>query len=98
MKKILGIVLLGLLWCNMSFAAEYDGKGELKLSNHAVKYFIIYIRGTSNTPGTFYVTEDGRDVYYWTCPYGQCQPAAKGYESKKCSLFVQCDLYCQLFI
>ena len=95
MKKLFTIVVLSLLWCNFSLADKYTGQGEIKLSDHVILYFIKYLRGTTNTPGTFYITEDGRDLLYWTCPYGQCQPPHKSYETKTCT--AEYDKPCKLF-
>ena len=33
MKKILGIVVLGLLWCNVSFSMSLDYENEIKDKN-----------------------------------------------------------------
>ena len=97
MKKLLGIVVLSLFCCNITLADKYVGKGEIKLSDHVVNYFMQYIRLTTNTPGTFYITEDGLDLDYWTCPYGQCQPPHKSYETKQCEIRYQkpCKLFAQ---
>ena len=44
MKKLLGIVVLGLLWCNVGFAKNVKpGSGPLKLSDDTVKFFHIYL-------------------------------------------------------
>jgi len=95
MKKLLGIVVLGLLWCNLSLADRYTGKGELTISDKVLYYFMVYIRDLKNTPGTFYVTEDGEDLDYWVCPHGQCQPARPHSETKKCEALY--NKPCKLF-
>ena len=71
MKKLLGILVLGLLWCNVGNAGTY-GKGELKLSQATADYFIQYLRGgLTKAPLMFVVTNDGTWSTYWYCPAGQ---------------------------
>ena len=71
MKKFLGIVVLGLLWCNVGNTGTY-GKGELKLSQATADYFIQYLRGgLTKAPLMFVVTNDGTWATYWYCPAGQ---------------------------
>ena len=71
MKKFLGILFLGLLWCNVSNAGTY-GRGELKLSQATADYFIQYLRGgLTKSPLMFVVTNDGTWATYWYCPAGQ---------------------------
>ena len=43
MKKLLAIVVLGLLWCNVSFARIDYGCGPLKFTETAVKHFHEYL-------------------------------------------------------
>ena len=71
MKKLLGIVVLGLLWCNTSNAGKW-GEGELQLTKRMADYFIQFVRGGgSKSPAGFYVTLDGTDAMYWYCASGQ---------------------------
>ena len=71
MKQFLGILFLGLLWCNVGNATTY-GKGELKLSQSTADYFIQYLRGgLTKAPLMFVVTNDGTWATYWYCPAGQ---------------------------
>jgi hypothetical protein len=71
MKKLLGIVVLSLLWCNVGNAGTY-GKGELKLSQATADYFIQYLKGgSSKSPMVFVVTNDGTWATYWYCPAGR---------------------------
>ena len=70
MKKLLGILVLGLMICNTGNAAKY-GEGELKLSPSVVDNFIRYIRGSGNkNPSDFYVTLDGTGYTSWYCAKG----------------------------
>ena len=45
MKKLLGIIVLGLLLSTTSFASTKKGKGEVTIKESTVDYFIEYIRG-----------------------------------------------------
>ena len=68
MKKLLGILVLGLLWCNVGFAGNYIGEGELQLTDRVAHYFVMYIQGEGRKkPMVFYVTEDGNDALYMYC-------------------------------
>ena len=76
MKKLLGIVVFGLL-LNFNAYAAPDGKGEVKLSEDIVKSFIDYIVGdigtqksVFNKPSTFWITIDGSRSYWWYKPQG----------------------------
>ena len=88
MKKLLGIVVLGLLWCNTSNAGSW-GEGELQLKNYIVDYFIEFIRGKgSKSPAGFYVTLDGTDAMYWYCGSGQgnCIEGSASANIKACEI------------
>ena len=76
MKKLLGIVVLGLL-LNFNAYAAPDGKGQIQLSENVVKNFLDYIVGDIGTqkslfnkPGTFWITIDGSGSYWWYNPHG----------------------------
>ena len=76
MKKILGIVVFGLL-LNFNAYAAPDGKGEVQLSEDIVKSFIDYIVGDIGTqksifnkPASFWITIDGSRSYWWFNPQG----------------------------
>ena len=76
MKKLLGIIVLGLL-LNFNAYAAPDGKGEVQLSEDIVKSFIDYIVGdigtqksVFNKPSTFWITIDGSRSYWWFNPQG----------------------------
>ena len=66
MKKLLGIVVLGLLWCNTSFAACLEGDckngyGTYEFENTGDKYVGEHKNGKSHGQGT-YTFADG-DTY-----------------------------------
>ena len=46
MKKLLGILVLGLLWCNVGIAAKYS---KVKLGMGKVDYCNIFIWSMKNT-------------------------------------------------
>jgi len=76
MKKLLGIVVLGLL-LNFNAYAAPDGRGQIKLSEDVVKSFIDYLVGDTGTqksvfnkPSTFWITIDGSRSYWWYKPQG----------------------------
>ena len=83
MKKLLGIVVLGLLWGNTSFAGY--GAGELTMSEGAVLAFQKYLKGKKGKPMRFLISEDGLRTYWWYCPYPQCTPGGDTQEAKICS-------------
>jgi len=71
MKKLLSIIVLGLL-LNFNAYAAPDGKGEVQLSEDVVKSFIDYIVGDIGTqkslfnkPSSFWITIDGSRSYWW---------------------------------
>ncbi len=69
MKKLLGIVVLGLLLSSNAFSKP--GKGELKLEPWAVDYFMKYIRGKhSEAPELFIISNDSSWAIYYYCPDG----------------------------
>ena len=76
MKKLLGIVVLGLL-LNFNAYAAPDGRGQIQLSEDVVKSFIDYLVGDIGTqksifnkPATFWITIDGSRSYWWYNPQG----------------------------
>ena len=83
MKKLLGIVVLGLLWGNTSFAGY--GAGELTMSEGAVLSFQKYLKGKKGKPMRFLISEDGLRTYWWYCPYSRCAPGGDIQEAKICS-------------
>ena len=100
MKKLLGIVVLGLLLSTNAFAGKKWGQGELKLSPNVVKYFIQYLKGShAQSPYLFAVSKDGLGFQYYICSQGlnncsggktrileECEGYSNGVE---CSLFAR---------
>ena len=71
MRKLLGIVALGLLLSINAQAASKWGKGELQLDDFVVEKFIEYLRGnTSKSPYLFAVSIDGWGFNYYYCSAG----------------------------
>ena len=72
MKKLLGIIVLGLLLSGNAYSKSYTGEGEVKLSNQVVSNFQNYIKlkkvkGQKADPGIFMITLDGSNSYYYYC-------------------------------
>jgi hypothetical protein len=87
MKKLLILSIFTILLTLNSYAAT-DGRGEVKLSNNTVQSFLKYLRGKgNNTPMVFYITLDGQNSYYWTCPHGSCRGGNSKDEISKCSIY-----------
>ena len=98
MKKLLGIVVLGLLLSTNAFAVKKWGEGELKLSPKVTNAFIKYIKGShSESPYLFAVSKDGLEFQYYYCSQGlnNCSggdtPILK--ECKNYSNGVECSLF-----
>ena len=75
MKKLLGTVVLFLLFSANVQSASKWGKGELKLSDNVIEKFIQYIKGNaSSSPHKFAVSIDGLGYQYYYCGRGAtCQ-------------------------
>ena len=91
MKKFLKILFISLLCCNVVFAAgKYTGKGELRISDWLIDYFMTYLRTPpGQLPLVFLVGQDstsGEAIYatYWYCPSGNCSITAKAEKIKTC--------------
>ena len=86
MKKILGIIVLSLLFFgNISKAGSMWGEGELQLTRSVVDYFIQFVRGKGNkSPADFYVTLDGTDAMYWYCSAGSCREGSAAQDIRTC--------------
>ena len=85
MKKILGILVLGLFLISSPANAGSYGTGELTLSNTIVDWFIKYLKGGyGKKPMVFLTTKDGRGALYYYCPYSQCAPGNFNIEIKEC--------------
>ena len=96
MKKLFGIVVLGLLFFSPSnVKAGPIGSGELKLKPQAVNAFIQYIQMTDK-PRLFLVPIDGSSAYTWRCPKGvQCVAGGYTKEIGTCERYFKKD--CAVF-
>jgi len=87
MKKFLGILILGLMFCSNAYAR--DGHGDMKFDKYIFKAFVRYIIGEERhgdyekgmdkgKPIIFAVTQSGKYSYSYYCPsdyfkkYGGC--------------------------
>ena len=83
MKKLLGILVLGLLWCNLSFAGVTTGykygKGPLKVSQYVANVIEYFFSGGKMgkfaekqkelwKPGLMVISSDGNDFSYFRHP------------------------------
>jgi len=85
MKKLLGILVLGLMLVSSPSNSGSIGTGELTLSESSVKWFIKYLRGGhGNKPLKFLITTDGEWPHYWFCPVATCTPGGDNTEIKVC--------------
>ena len=100
MKKLLGILVLGLLLCNNSFAAK-KGKGEVKLSDAVVHHFKDYlsgkiVKGTRWKPSVFILSSNGVQSVYYYCPYdGGC--SGRGIEEDIRNCERETNVHCGVF-
>jgi len=61
------------------------GKGEIKLTDYSLEYFMEYIRGGwGKTPDKFVITYDGTLPFYWTCAKAACVPGCDASDIKIC--------------
>ena len=91
MKKLLGIVVLGLMFCTV--AHTKDGYGDINLNERTFQHFIDYIMGDKRVekystgmdkekPVIFAVTPSGKYSASYYCPsnyfkkYGGCGPTS----------------------
>ena len=77
--------LILLLTLSFSNANAGYGSGELKLSDNVIYSFQRYLQGKQGAPMRFLVTEDGKNSFWWYCPYSQCAPGGDTQEAKKCT-------------
>jgi len=88
MKKVIAILVLGLLWCNTGGAANTKpGSGELKLSENVVRNFYNHINYKIGKPYIFLVTADGKNSSAWYCAHPQCTPSGAFEEASKCERY-----------
>ena len=83
MKKLTAILFLNILFASNANAGY--GSGELILSDNVVYNFQRYLQGKKGSPMRFLVTEDGKNSFWWYCPYSQCAPGGDTQEAKKCA-------------
>ena len=96
MKKLfLSILVLGLLLSTSAFSVNKNvGTGDVTLSDNSVHHFVNYLKGGyGKKPGTFWITIDGIDPYYWYCGEGSCE--SRGEELAACELYYNKE--CKLF-
>jgi hypothetical protein len=92
MKKLLGIVVLGLLLSGNAYTKDYTGTGEIKLSDQVIRNFQHYIQikkvnKKRADPGIFMITLDGSESYYYYCSHnlsGGCLNNMGYKEMKRC--------------
>ena len=89
MKKILGILVLGLSLAICNIVQAKDGSGDLKFSEGTLNNFLSYLGGEgvknkgpwmdTGEPTVFAVSQSGKYSYYYYCPkeyivkYGGCE-------------------------
>ena len=88
MKKLLGILVLGLLWCNLSFAGVSStykaGKGPLKVSQNVADVLEYFFSGgkmgkyakkqkAAWKPGLIVIASDGSEYSYYRHPLSVTQ-------------------------
>jgi hypothetical protein len=96
MKKLLGILVLGLLLISAPANAGTVGSGELKIGETTFNAFLKYLRGgTNKVPDKFLVTLDGKDSYHWYCSHGTCVAGGDSGDIKVCELHF--DKECKVF-
>ena len=88
MKKLLGILVLGLMLVSSPANSGSIGLGELKLSDTSVHWFIKYLKGGwGKKPLSFLVTIDGASPYFWYCSEANCVPGNSASEIKICEQY-----------
>ena len=99
MKKLLGILVLGLLLCNNGFAGT-KGKGEVKVSDSTVSHFKDYlsgkiVKGTRWKPSVFILSSNGNWSFYYYCPHLECSDRGTQATIRDCEreTNVQCGVF-----
>jgi len=93
MKKLTAILFLNILFASNANAGY--GSGELILSDNVVYNFQRYLQGKQGAPMRFLVTEDGKNSFWWYCPYSKCASGGDTQEAKKCT--ARHGVSCQTF-
>ena len=94
MKKILGIIVLGLLLSGNAYAFT-KGTGEVKMTDKAINHFIDYVQGKSSfkkkvgdtkpKPSMFILSSGGDWTAAWFCPYSSgCVDSLSAKTIKEC--------------
>ena len=85
MKKLLGIVVLGLLFNFKAYAGKF-GEGPVQLTDGMVNYFYEYLTDKKHKPSVFLLTLDGTDGMYWYCDApASCSTGSPSIYMQKCS-------------
>ena len=96
-KKLLGIVVLGLLLSGNAYSK--DGSGDLRFTSQSFNNFLAYLRGdgnpnatgvmmTSGMPIGFAINQEGNNTYYMYCPkkFGDnCMPGGHMTAQSRCT-------------
>ena len=90
MKKLLAILVLGLLFVNPAYSKV--GKGDLQMSPEVLKHFIKYLR--NEYAKTFVISSDGKFATYTICGDISCSGSSifkqcKKESGSKCYIFSQ---------
>ena len=94
MKRIFGIIVLGLLLSGNAYAFT-KGEGEVKMTDKALNHFIDYVQGKSNfkkkkgdtkpKPSMFILSSNGNWTAAWFCPYSSgCVDSLSAKTIKEC--------------
>ena len=100
MKKLLGIIVLGLLLSTTSFASTKKGKGEVTIKESTVDYFIEYIRGkSSQKPLAFILSSNGYWASFYYCAHARCETGNFNTAVKECEEVteVKCGLFARRY-
>ena len=98
MKKLLGIVVLGLLLCGNANSTSHRtiGQGPLELSDSMIRYFQQYIQTKGGKkPETFVIAIDGSYALYWFCPTGNCSIGDEANYINQCE--IRAKVECKVF-
>ena len=96
MKKLLGIVVLGLLFISSPVKSGPIGEGELKLHPSLVDYFITYLRGKEgHKPDKFFILNNGESAWYVYCAHAQCRPGGDRADIDWCEITTKKN--CKIF-